>query len=33
MQPNTTNVGEVKDVTRTDRVSAHSHIRGLGLGD
>lgn len=33
MQPNTTNVGEVRDVTRTDRVSAHSHIRGLGLGD
>jgi len=26
-------MGEVKDVTRIDRIGAHSHIRGLGLDD
>lgn len=26
-------VSEVKDVTRIERISAHSHIRGLGLDD
>ena len=24
---------EVKDVTRVDRIGAHSHVRGLGLDD
>ena len=24
---------EVKDVTRIERIGAHSHIRGLGLDD
>ena len=25
--------GDVKDVTRMERIGAHSHIRGLGLDD
>jgi len=28
-----TKVSEVKDVTRIERISAHSHVRGLGLDD
>lgn len=27
----TPKVAEVKDVTRTERIGAHSHIRGLGI--
>ena len=30
---NTTNTAEVRDVTRIERVGAHSHIRGLGLNE
>ena len=26
-------VSEVRDVTRIERIGAHSHIRGLGLDD
>lgn len=26
-------MSEVKDVTRIERIGAHSHIRGLGLDD
>ena len=26
-------INEVKDVTRIERIGAHSHIRGLGLDD
>jgi RuvB-like protein 2 len=26
-------IAEVKDVTRIERIGAHSHIRGLGLDD
>lgn len=26
-------VSEVKDLTRIERIGAHSHIRGLGLDD
>ncbi len=26
-------MAEVKDVTRIERIGAHSHIRGLGLDD
>ena len=26
-------VAEVKDLTRIERIGAHSHIRGLGLDD
>ena len=26
-------VAEVRDVTRVERIGAHSHIRGLGLDD
>ena len=26
-------VSEVKDMTRIERIGAHSHIRGLGLDD
>ena len=26
-------IAEMKDVTRIERISAHSHIRGLGLDD
>lgn len=29
----TTKVPEIRDVTRIERSSAHSHIRGLGLDD
>lgn len=25
--------GEVRDLTRVERIGAHSHIRGLGLDD
>ena len=25
--------GEVRDITRMERIGAHSHIRGLGLDD
>ena len=28
-----TNVQEVKELTRIERIGAHSHIRGLGLDD
>lgn len=28
-----TKVEEVKDLTRMERIGAHSHIRGLGLDD
>jgi DNA helicase TIP49 (TBP-interacting protein) len=31
MQTPTTKVADVKDVTRIERVGAHSHIRGLGI--
>jgi len=30
---NTPKVAEVKDVTRIERIGAHSHIRGLGLDE
>jgi RuvB-like protein 2 len=30
---NAPKVSEVKDVTRIERIGAHSHIRGLGLDD
>lgn len=33
MSINTPKVDEVKDVTRIERIGAHSHIRGLGLDD
>ncbi len=33
MSINTPKVGDVKDVTRIERIGAHSHIRGLGLDD
>lgn len=26
-------ISEIKDITRIERISAHSHIRGLGLDD
>uniref|UniRef100_A0A8C8YBI9 RuvB like AAA ATPase 2 n=1 Tax=Prolemur simus TaxID=1328070 RepID=A0A8C8YBI9_PROSS len=29
----TTKVPEIRDVTRIERIGAHSHIRGLGLDD
>lgn len=29
----TTKLAEVQDVTRNELISAHSHIRGLGLDD
>jgi RuvB-like protein 2 len=32
-QMNIPKVSEVKDVTRIERVGAHSHIRGLGLDE
>ncbi|KAG7266913.1 hypothetical protein CRUP_005518 [Coryphaenoides rupestris] len=32
-QMSTTKVPEVRDVTRIERIGAHSHIRGLGLDD
>uniref|UniRef100_G1PDF9 RuvB-like helicase n=2 Tax=Myotis lucifugus TaxID=59463 RepID=G1PDF9_MYOLU len=32
-QTATTKVPEVRDVTRIERIGAHSHIRGLGLDD
>uniref|UniRef100_A0A3B1J3M2 RuvB-like helicase n=1 Tax=Astyanax mexicanus TaxID=7994 RepID=A0A3B1J3M2_ASTMX len=28
-----TKVPEVRDITRIERIGAHSHIRGLGLDD
>lgn len=33
MQTATPKVAEVKDVTRIERVGAHSHIRGLGINE
>uniref|UniRef100_A0A7M4FFK2 RuvB-like helicase n=1 Tax=Crocodylus porosus TaxID=8502 RepID=A0A7M4FFK2_CROPO len=33
LPPQTTKVPEVRDVTRIERIGAHSHIRGLGLDD
>jgi RuvB-like protein 2 len=33
MNINTPKVSDVKDVTRIERIGAHSHIRGLGLDD
>ena len=33
MSINTPKVDDVKDVTRIERIGAHSHIRGLGLDD
>ncbi len=33
MSINTPKVEDVKDVTRIERIGAHSHIRGLGLDD
>uniref|UniRef100_A0A2K5QG87 RuvB like AAA ATPase 2 n=1 Tax=Cebus imitator TaxID=2715852 RepID=A0A2K5QG87_CEBIM len=34
MHPQTaTKVPEIRDVTRIERIGAHSHIRGLGLDD
>ena len=33
MSIQTPKVAEVKDITRIERISAHSHIRGLGLDD
>uniref|UniRef100_A0A8C9JZF7 RuvB-like helicase n=1 Tax=Panthera tigris altaica TaxID=74533 RepID=A0A8C9JZF7_PANTA len=32
-QTATTKVPEIRDVTRIERIGAHSHIRGLGLDD
>ena len=31
--PSDVRMTEVKDVTRIERIGAHSHIRGLGLDD
>lgn len=28
-----TNVQEVREITKIERIGAHSHIRGLGLND
>jgi len=33
MMDTTTKVPEVRDITRMERIGAHSHIRGLGLDD
>jgi RuvB-like protein 2 len=33
MSINEPKVATVKDVTRIERIGAHSHIRGLGLDD
>ena len=33
MSINTPKVSDVKEVTRIERIGAHSHIRGLGLDD
>eukprot|EP00117_Sycon_ciliatum_P034604 scpid67940/ scgid1176/ RuvB-like 2; Reptin len=33
MQPTAAGVAEVRDLTRVERIGAHSHIRGLGLDD
>ena len=33
MNINTPKVSDVKDITRIERIGAHSHIRGLGLDD
>uniref|UniRef100_A0A3B4AMM1 RuvB-like helicase n=1 Tax=Periophthalmus magnuspinnatus TaxID=409849 RepID=A0A3B4AMM1_9GOBI len=33
MQMANTKVPEVRDITRIERIGAHSHIRGLGLDD
>ncbi|CAF4791417.1 unnamed protein product, partial [Rotaria magnacalcarata] len=31
--PSTTQVQQVREITRIERIGAHSHIRGLGLND
>lgn len=31
MQTTAPKISEVKDVTRIERIGAHSHIRGLGV--
>jgi len=33
MQTSVPKVSEVKDVTRIERIGAHSHIRGLGINE
>jgi RuvB-like protein 2 len=33
MQVSAPKVAEVRDVTRIERIGAHSHIRGLGLNE
>ncbi len=33
MQTATPKISEVKDVTRIERIGAHSHIRGLGINE
>ena len=33
MQPSVPKVAQVKDVTRIERIGAHSHIRGLGINE
>lgn len=33
MQPSAPKLSEVKDVTRIERIGAHSHIRGLGINE
>jgi RuvB-like protein 2 len=33
MQTAVPKVSEVKDVTRIERIGAHSHIRGLGINE
>lgn len=33
MQTTAPKVSEVKDVTRIERIGAHSHIRGLGINE
>ena len=32
-QPSASEIKEVREITRIERISAHSHIRGLGLDD
>lgn len=33
MQASAPKISEVKDVTRIERIGAHSHIRGLGINE
>jgi RuvB-like protein 2 len=33
MQTSAPKLSEVKDVTRIERIGAHSHIRGLGINE